>query len=89
MLDHKVVGPSPQFSNFFPVVAHVNQITNDSPFSLDYFRDTWHYPSRHEDLTDRWGATHVVHPKSKVPRFEGRQIEQVNAYELADGNKVD
>jgi hypothetical protein len=88
MWAHNVVGPSTRFFKGFPVVIRATQITNDVPFSQAYYRDIRHYPSRHSDLTHRGGATHVVHTQAKGPWFEGRQIEQVSADELADGNKV-
>jgi hypothetical protein len=69
------------------VVTLATQITNDVPFSMAYYRDFRHYPSRHSDLTQRVGNP-CCPSSAKGPWFEGRQIEQVNADELADGNKV-
>ena len=75
MLAHNVVGPSSRFSKGFAVVVtHVKKITNYVLFSLEHHQYTWHHTSRKSDLTDKGGGGHVVHPKSKGPWFEGRQI---------------
>ena len=70
------------------MVLLATQITNDVPFSLAYYRDTRHYPSRHSDLT-KGGQPMLPIPKPKDPGSRGDKFEQVDADDLADdGNKV-
>jgi hypothetical protein len=72
----------------FPVVTLATQITNDVPFSLAYYRDNRHYPSRHSDLTQGGGQPMLSIPMPRTLVRGETNIEQVDAGDLADDNKV-
>jgi hypothetical protein len=76
------------FNQGFPVVSHVTQITNDVPFSLAYYRDTRHYPSRHSDLPDGGGNPCCSSQRQKDPGSRGDKSNKCMRTYWRNGNKV-
>jgi hypothetical protein len=83
-----VVGPTTRVVMGFPRVTRRTQSTNNVPFLLAYYRDTWHYPSWHSDLKQGGGQPLLSIPNPKDPGLKGEKFKQVFAADSADSNKV-